>query len=129
MDEQTKQTRDRLRAATLGAPAVVESKTVLWNSEKYEVRRPTLKQQREIDEAAKDKKGERDNLRALMHALIKCVFVPGSAVQVFERGDVDAMENRGQADFVGAFMTALGELSKEADPDAVEKNSESATTE
>jgi len=118
--------RDRLRQVTLGAPAVVQSARVEWGGEVFEVRRPTLKVQRAIDSISTDKKGKRDNLKALMQALVRCVYVPGTEDLVFEPADINAMEDRGVEDFVGAFMKALGSLSSDTTPEEIEKNFEGA---
>jgi len=122
MDEVTKAKLEHLRAVTIGAPAVKTFRIVEWNGGEFEVRRPTMRQQREIDKLSTNK-GERDNLRALCHALIKCVYVPGTEVQVFGVEHLESMEGRTANDFVGAFMTAIGELSTDATVESAEKNS------
>jgi len=123
--------REKLRAATLGAPATTEKRLVKWNGEDFEIRPPSLKDQRLIDDASMigvGKKAKRDGIKALMHALIKCVFVPGTSEHVFDPADVNAMEERNAKDFVGVFAKAIGELSEDSNPEAVEKNSESVQT-
>jgi hypothetical protein len=122
MGEQAKTAKDRLRAATLGAPAIRDSKIVAWNGENFELRRPTLKQQREIDRLSRDKKGKRDDLKATLLGLAECVYVPGTEERVFNPADVEAMTDRGFEDFVGFFVTEFGKLSKEVDPEEIEKN-------
>jgi len=124
--------RDKLRAATLGAPAVRSRKTVEWNGQRYDIGRPSLMEQRQIDDASVigvGKRAKKDSIRALLHALVRCVFVPGTSERVFDSADVNAMEERGAEDFIGVFAKAIGELSEDASPEAVEKNSEGAQTE
>ena len=115
-------TRDEIRRATLGSPAVVESATVEWNGVQLEVRRPTLRLQREIERASTLKDGSRDALAQVAHALIQCVYVPGTGEHVFDRADVDGLLDRSEKDFVGVLMRALGELASKATPEEAEKN-------
>lgn len=120
--------RSKLRAVTLGAPAVRASVLVEWGGEKLEVRRPTLAQQRAIDQASTDKKGKKDNMRALILALIQCVYVPGTDEQVFERADVDALEAQSDDGFIGALARGVSELAKQGSAEEAEKNSEGDLT-
>lgn len=115
-------TRDEIRRATLGSPAIVESKLVEWNGVQMEVRRPTLKQQRDIDKASTDKSGNRDALITMVQAMIACVYVPGTNDHVYEKADADALLDRGEKDFTGEILRALEELSKKTTPEEAEKN-------
>lgn len=120
--------RNKLRAVTLGAPAVRAGVTVEWAGERMELRRPTLAQQRAIDTASTDKKGRKDGMRALILALIQCVYVPGTDEPVFERGDVEALEAQSEDGFIGALMKGLRELAKLGSAEEVEKNSDGDPT-
>jgi hypothetical protein len=120
--------RDKLRSATLGAPAVHESETVDWGGEKYEVRRLTLAQQRAVDTQSTDKKGKRDNIRAGVLSIVGSVYVPGTDERVFEAGDVAALEALEDGGFLRALMDGITRLAERARPEAVEKNSEGGLT-
>ncbi len=120
--------RDELRAATLGSPAIVDAKIVEWNGKNFELRRPSLKKQQIIQRNSTEKDGEQDMVKAICLALIESVFVPGTNIQVFERQDIAEMQGRTMSDFVGTFSKALGELSKDTNPEEIEKNFEGAPT-
>lgn len=121
--------RLELRSATLGAPAVHGSKLVEWNGKKFEVRLPTLKQQRFLKAQALDKKTQtQDDLKALVWGITECVYVPGTDERVFDAADFDDLMGRNTKDFIGTFMRALGELGK-VDPEEAVKNSEGSPTE
>ena len=124
--------RDKCRAATLGAPAVRASKMVEWNGTKFEIRSPSFLDSRRIANASVvglGKKAKTDNVKALAHALIASVYVPGTDERVYEAADVDAMESRTAEDFVGFFARAVGEVNAATTAESAEKNSESAQTE
>ena len=118
--------RDELRAATLGAPAVQDKCFVEWGGKKFEVRRPVLRQAQSIQALARKKNGESDDALALVQGIIHCVYVPGTEGRVFEQADVEALQNRGMEDFIGAFAKALAGLATKSED--IAKNSDSAPT-
>lgn len=127
MDDQTKERINKLRSATLGSPAVSARAIVHWAGEEFEVRRPTLKQSREIQERSKRKDGSQDELSAMVNGIVACTYAPGTNERVFSMADADAIMDRGPDDFIGALAKGLAELV--ANPEGVEKNSDSAPTE
>lgn len=122
MTPEDKAKRDELRAATLGAPAVRKSILVEWNGKTFEVKRPSIAKQLQIDKLSKLKDGEKDVGKQLFLALINCIFVPGTDVAVFESADEQGILGRDMDDFVGFFMGRLTELQKSDSLEAAEKN-------
>ncbi len=117
--------RDILRSATVGASVVKNHKIVEWNGHNFEVRSPTLKQQKHLKKVSTDPKTkDQDAMKALCHGIIECVYIPGTDEKVFEPSDVDNMMDRGISDFIGVFMKTLADLS-DVKPEDIEKNSES----
>lgn len=105
--------RDLLRTATLGSkrPSV---QLVEINGQTFEVREPTIKQQKYISDASTDRKTrEQDNYKAVVLGVIECTFVPGTDEKVFDAKDMGSLMNRGFAnDFVGKLADAVAKLSK-----------------
>jgi hypothetical protein len=125
ISEQTPEERDarkELRDHLLASPAVRTSKLVQWKGKTFEVRAPSMKQQRRLSKISLEKDGSRDDIKSLSYALIECVYVPGTDVQVLEVADIAAMEERSVDDFVGAFAKALKEVGEMANADEIEKN-------
>jgi DNA-binding protein YbaB len=121
--------RDRLRQKTLGSSVVESSMKVEWDGDTYEVRSPSLAQQKRIRNASVDaKSGDSDDIKALVLGLIECIYVPDTNEKVFEKADVESLMERSTNGFVGVFMKALGKLSK-VDIDETKKNSATDQTE
>jgi hypothetical protein len=115
--------RAELRNHLIATPAVRTSKLVDWKGKTYEVRAPSIKQQRRLSKLSQEKDGSRDDLKALSYALVECVYVPDTDIQVLEVADIAAMEDRGIDDFVGAFANALKDVGQMVNVNDIEKNS------
>ena len=132
-DQEQKAAVDKIRAATLGAPVVRKSAVLHWNGVDIEVFKPTLAEQRAIDAGSMvglGKKAKSDNWRKGVQILLCCARVPGTDIRPFTRHDIDAIEARGDDDFVGAVLEKFAELTtkKEESPEVIEKNSEGDQT-
>lgn len=80
---------------------------------KYEIRPPTMAQQRDFSRLAKDKKtGEIDGVKLMVHAIIGCTFRADNGKQVFEFADAAALENKttDPRGFVGKVSRVLNKL-------------------
>lgn len=86
-------TRDLLRAATLGAAIHLKRRTVEIPQGTVEVLQPTVAQRRDILRGAGAKAGKTDVDPALLQAraVMALVVVPGTTEPVFEEGDLQGL--------------------------------------
>lgn len=122
MSDDVKELRARLRGATLGAERKADCEMVEWGGEKFEVRRPSLKQSKAIETGSKNKDGVTDSYRALVLGIVHTVYVPGTSERVFDERDADGLMESDLRGYVGAFANAIKKLSAEATPEQAEKN-------
>lgn len=122
MSDETSDLRARLRGATLGQVRKADCELVEWGGERFEVRRPTLKQAKIIETGAKTKDGGTDAYRAVVLGVIHTVYVPGTDTRVFDERDADALMDTDLKGYVGAFAEAIKRLGSDASPEAAEKN-------
>lgn len=121
-EQEHAEARARLRGATLGQTRKADHEIVEWNGERFEVRRPTLKQSKLVDVGSKNKDGSTDSYRALVLGIIHTVYVPGTDQRVFDERDSDLLMDSDLTGYVGAFANAIKRLGTEATAEAAEKN-------
>lgn len=130
MTDEEKAERDALRAAALGdvgEPTIIVYKHRDGVERKYEVRAPTLEQQRYFERACTDAKtGKLDNVKASVLALIACAYIPGTENKLFEKANEAELlgKTASPKSLVGKMLKAVGELMSPK-AEEVEKNSES----
>jgi hypothetical protein len=110
---------EELADAALAAD--VERATIEHKGKRYEVRSPTLEQQKRIDAACKDKKsGEVDKYRAAALTVIACTFDPDTGKPVFGRHHEERLMKQPSTpgSFIHKVSEALGGLGEAAEVEA-----------
>jgi hypothetical protein len=89
-------------------PEIVEHR-----GRKYEVRPPTLAQQRYFQRIAAVK-GETDGVKLLVAAVIGCTYVPGTQQRVFKEADAEVLESKttDERTIVGKVSRVLNKIMK-----------------
>lgn len=121
---ETKQELDA-RAAAL-AEDIEDRIIVEHRGFKYEVRSPTLAQNRALQRAVKDKETkETDGVKLMVLMAIECTYHPATNTKVFSRADEEVLmtKSTSPSTIIGKISKALSKLMSEK-PDDVEKNSE-----
>lgn len=116
MTDEEKLERDALRAealADIAEPTLVRHMGRDGKERCYEVRAPTLEQQRYFERACTDAKtGKLDNTRAAVLALIACAYMPGTENKLFEKANEAELLGKSASpkSLIGKMLKAVGEL-------------------
>lgn len=96
--------RNKIRAATVGAPKQFKKELITYNGVEIEIRQPSLKVRKSIGERA-TQNNHVDLLEFLVWAVIECTFVPGTDEKVFEIADYEGLISQP----TDSFMDEIGE--------------------
>lgn len=124
------ESRDKIRAATVGAEKNFTKNIVDYNGIKIEIRQPSIGGRAEIMRKCKttfkDMDGEEretfDMWEFLTMAVIYCSYVPGTEEKVFEEGDYESIFESPTGSFIDEFSTELIKILN-VDEKQIEKNS------
>lgn len=127
MPKDTKEFRDLLRKATLGTAVQFKSETITINDQEFEVKQPSLKERRAIQQKCiimgEEGIESIDISELMVWSVIRCTFVPGTDVHVFDPEDYEALINRPTGGFMDELSAlALKMMNLKADDASPEKN-------
>jgi hypothetical protein len=101
--------RDKLRAATVGAPKIFGKEIIEYLGEKFEVRQPSVGQRAMIMQKAKLASGDVEKMdlaKMQIWATICCVYTEDGEA-VFSDEDYDSLENQPCGGFVDEFSPVV----------------------
>ncbi len=103
-------TRDEIRAATIGAKKHFRTKIIQFNGVDVEIRQPTLRERRTLQEKCLDDKGNVDLFEFLLWAVIVNTYVPGTKEKVFDDADYEALLSEPIGGFVDRYSDSISDL-------------------
>lgn len=106
------ETRDRLRAATVGAAKTFAEEIVEYQCEKYKVRQPNVLERSMIMQKAKIAAGDAEKVdlaKLYVWATIYCVYTEDGEL-IFTHEDYDSLERQPCGGFVDVFAPVVMKL-------------------
>lgn len=118
----SKELRDKIRAATVGAKKRYASEIVKYSGVDIEVRQASIRDKAEyLQKSVDPKTNQTDFSRLLGYAVIASCYVPGTNDKVFDETDYEAIVSGYSGEFGEKVWEAVQRLN-ELTPDEAKKN-------
>jgi hypothetical protein len=103
-------TRDKLRAATLGAKNNFQKKVVTINGESFELRQMSIRDRSEVRALTVDENGFSDPYAFNVRSVIRCTYAPETGEKVFEDADFEALMDLPADSFMDLLVAEMAKM-------------------